>query len=195
MKIFRQNTLLLGAITILALWLLGCFRVRTPEPPDTAGASWTPPTSPDILLSNFGIALQSANVQNYARCFSEQYYKFTPTPFWQNGHENIWQNWGINDEKTYFNNVKTDIKAGSVIILKLNDPLFQNLSADSVNYTATYQLEVPLKDTMERNFFHGKIILKMKLNPAGNVWEIAEWQDLEIHPDSAWSRLKINYIQ
>ena len=185
----------LSIILLTTLLFSACFRVRTPEPPDNLGTSWNPPTSPDLLLSNFVMALEGANAQNYSRCFSEQSFHFSPTPSWYNGHESIWLNWGINDEKTYLNNIKTDLRNGAVIQLNWEQALFQNLTADSVNYTATYHLDVPHKDSSLTNIFHGRITFKMKLNPAGNVWEITEWRDLEINPDSAWSRLKWEYIQ
>lgn len=182
-------------IIIISILMSGCFRVRTPEPPDNQGTSWNPPTSPDLLLSNFMMAFQSMNVQNYSRCFSEQSYRFSPTPTWYNGHESIWQNWSINDERTYLNNVKSNLKTGAVVQLFWEEALFQNLSADSVNYTANYRMAVAHKDTTLSDAFHGKITLKMKLNPAGNIWEITEWADLEVYPDSAWSKLKLTYIQ
>lgn len=181
--------LLMGALS-------ACFRVRNVEPPDNLGSTWQPPTSPDLLIANFRMAMQTGNTQNYVRCFAEgNEYRFVPAPSVLNGHESVWQNWSKTDEQTYFNNFRTAMKSTSVLGLDFKQAVTQNLSADSVNYNVLYNLEIPFSDTTKQRLFSGQLTFLLKLNNNSNNWEIRRWTDIETHIDSSWSKVKLNYLQ
>lgn len=181
---------------VAACLLAACFRTRPVEPPDNLGSSWQPPTSGEMLVGNFVSAIQSLNIQNYQRCFSEgNGYRFVPSPALLNGHENVWQNWSKNDEQTYLTNVKSRLLSGSAPQFQLSNPVVQNLSADSMNYTAGYSIFLPFQDTSKQRRFVGQVSLVLKLNTNANVWEIHRWTDIAAQADSSWSKLKLVYSQ
>jgi len=171
-----------------------CFKIRTVEAPQIQTQSdWTSPVEYTQLLDNFSVALSLLNSQNYLRCMSKEGFKFIPSAGSVSGNQLIWDNWSVNDEREYLENMASDLLPGSSVSLILIPDGVQFLSADSIRYNAEYKLRVPLKDSVLPDLFNGKLELIMVRN-ASREWEIRNWSDFETAKDSSWSRLKLNLV-
>lgn len=179
--------------SFLLFELCSCFQTRNVEPPDSLGSDWISPTNYEQLLQNFKKAVQNGNEQNYIRCLSTGNYHFSPTAVAYNGNESIWENWQLDNEKAYLLNIRAAVSSiGNGIEMNLVD--IQTSSPDSVRYIADYVLTIPFKDSTICRIYKGQMILSLKLN-AANEWEMQRWIDVETHPDSAWSNLKLKFKQ
>jgi hypothetical protein len=179
---------------LLIVVLTACFQIRPVEPPSSSASRWVSPTDYQILLSNLQTAVSQGNVQNYVRCFNQDSLRFNPAANLINNNENVWQNWAIQDEQVYFENVIADLSVSSGNSLSLTETDLQDVTADSLKYVGDYILRMNHSDTTLTKLFRGQLQLMIKLN-AFNEWEIHRWTDIEIFADSSWSELKLRYIQ
>ncbi|MEO0898407.1 MAG: hypothetical protein AAFY71_18490 [Bacteroidota bacterium] len=172
-----------------------CFQIRNVEAPDAGGNSdWVSPTDYEILLNNLRNAIVQGNTQNYLRCFNQDSLQFIPASSLLNDNESIWLNWSSQDERTYLENVVTDLSVNSGNSVLINEQDLQNVTSDSLRYVGEYIMRINHQDTALTNLFKGQIQLLIKLN-SFNEWEIHRWIDIELYPDSSWSELKLAYIQ
>lgn len=178
----------------MLLGLTACFNIRPVEPPSSSASSWVSPTDYQILLVNLQTAITQGEVQNYLRCFNQDSLQFSPAANLINNNENVWQNWSIQDEQAYIENVIADLSVSSGNSLSLAETDLQDVTADSLKYVGDYLLRMNHSDTSLTKVFQGQIQLMIKLNRF-NEWEIHRWTDIEIFPDSSWSELKLRYIQ
>lgn len=181
-------------LIVLAAILQSCFRTRDVEPPQSTSSDWISPTDYQILLGNLTKAIGDGNVQNYVRCFSQDSFKFVPsTPvFPQN--QLLWNNWSLQDERVWLENVKAELGLTQGNYLRLQEVDLQNFSNDSLRYIGEYELRMNHTDTALTVLFRGQLEVRMRLNTY-NEWAIERWEDFETHPDSSWSRLKLGYVQ
>ncbi|TAE60300.1 MAG: hypothetical protein EAZ89_01645 [Bacteroidetes bacterium] len=179
---------------LLCLGCLSCFRIRPVEPPDSSVSEWVSPTDYEILLNNLRTAIAQRNVQNYQRCFDPEFFRFTPAASLYNDNESIWQNWSLQDEQTWIENVFGALTSPSGNSLILEEVDLQDVTSDSLRYVGTYQLRMNHSDTSLTTLFQGQIQLLIRQN-SFNEWEIRRWADVETQPDSSWSQLKLRYVQ
>ena len=179
---------------LLALLITSCFKTRPVEPPSSSSSDWVSPTDYTILLDNLKTAIAQRNTQNYLRCFDQESLKFEPASSLFNNNESIWLNWASPDEQAYFDNMIADLAVTSGNSLSLIEQDLQDVSADSLRYVGDYNLRINHPDTSITTFFKGQVQLVIKLN-SFNEWAIQRWRDLETHPDSSWSLLKLKYVQ
>lgn len=179
---------------ILSLLLLaGCFRIRPVEPPGSASSAWVSPTDYSILLSNLRSSIAQRNVQHYLRCFAPGF-RFEPVPRLFNENESLWRSWSLLDEQGWLENAFADLSTPSGNSLILEELALQDVSADSLTYIGNYLLRIQHADTSLSTLFQGQAQLRIRLN-AFNEWEISRFADIETHPDSSWSQLKLAYSQ
>jgi hypothetical protein len=186
-----RNSLWIGLCCLL---FAACFQVRDVEPPASSSSDWISPSDYNILLGNYKRAIGQQNIQNYLRCLRPDGFLFVPSTPSYTGNELIWDNWTWQDEQTWFSNVKENLGLVSGNVLNLNQVDLQSVTADSLRYIGTYDLTMNHTDTSLTVRFLGQMELLCKVN-AYNEWEIAKWTDIETHPDSSWSRLKLSYVQ
>lgn len=174
---------------------ISCFKGRQAEAPLVQQQSdWVSPVEHTQLLNNFTLATGLLNSQNYLRCLNSGMFKFTPAAALVSGNQIIWDNWSVNDEREYLENISRDLIPGGAVSLTLTPGGIQYLNADSIRYTAVYKLRVPLKDSVLPDLFIGQMELFLRRN-ASREWEIAGWNDFETARDSSWSRLKLAQVQ
>lgn len=185
----------IGAVLCLSLVLFSaCFQIRDVAPPGTSSSGWISPTSYDILLDNLSRAITQKNTQNYLRCFNRDQLDYTPAATLLNDRESIWQNWSIDEEQTYFNNLLANVPGNSGGILNLERLEQRDVNADSLIYIGNYVLQVSHNVADVPKVFQGQVQWEMKLNEF-NEWEIQKWVDLETVADSSWSLLKLTFSQ
>ena len=183
--------LLVAASLLLAT---SCFSTREPNPP-AAASDWTPPNQPDILIANFSTAVTTLNVVNYERCFSKASYSFYPDPTVARNNQGIFAAWGLQtSEVEYIRNLARLKDNAGGNRLAFASPRTNNLSADSLEYIADYELTLYQADTAYRNYnFKGTINLYLIRN-AYNEWAIAAWRDTRTTPTLCWSQLKEKFV-
>jgi hypothetical protein len=179
-------------VSFLLLFLFSaCFRPRPVEPPPLQQSSdWISPVEHTQLISNFQTAVSLLNSQNYLRCINADIFKFNPVASLLAGNQLIWNNWTVNDEREYLENISKTLRPNATISLALSQPSVQYFGTDSIRYTATYKLRVPLQDTLLPELYSGQLEFILRRNTS-REWEITAWSDFETAQDSSWSRLKL----
>lgn len=178
----------------LALLLSACFKPREVQPPAASSSDWVSPTDYQILLSNLQLAVGQKNVQNYLRCFSQDSIRFLPATVVYTGSELVWDNWSLQDEQTYLENVFGELSVQAGNYVELNELNLQTFGTDSVVYNAGYSMVMNHSDTTLTTHFGGQLEFLCRINTF-NEWEIQRWTDFETSEDSSWSRLKLSYVQ
>jgi hypothetical protein len=184
-----------AALFFLLLVVLGgsgCFNVREPEKP-AAQSEWISPTQPDILLSNFSLAVGQLNSTNYERCFVPASFKFTADPEIAGG-TTIFQQWSFDEEREYFNSLKTRTPAGTVNSLQFMEGRESYFTPDSLEYTALYKLTLTHTDTVKLPSRIFKGTLRFLLRRQHNEWKISHWQDQRESGFACWSDVKQHFI-
>lgn len=180
----------LGVLLILIAFS-GCFRPRPVEqPPAQQTSDWTSPVEYTQLITNFQTSVSLLNSQNYLRCLNPGLFKYAPAAALLSGNQLIWDNWTVNDEREYIENISKTLRPGASVSLSLTQNGLQYFGTDSIRYTAGYKFRVPLQDTLLPELYTGQLELVLRRN-ASREWEIAAWSDFETAQDSSWSRLKL----
>ena len=185
----KAATLLL---CLLLLTFSGCFNVREPEKPG-APSEWISPTQPDILMSNFTLAVSQLNVTNYERCFVPNGFRFMADPEIAGGTA-IFQQWTINEEREYFTSLKSKTPEKTLNYLQLVNGRESYFTPDSLEYTALYKLTLAHTDTVTFKPEVFKGTLRLLLRRQQNEWKIAQWQDQREPDMPCWSDVKKHFI-
>ena len=183
-------------IVIISLFIItGCFKPRKAEAPaQQVAAGWIAPLEYGQLIQNFKQSFEMKNVQNYLRCLSANEYRFIPAGRIQSGFPLIWNQWSLNDEKEYFQNMVTGLDINRSPVLNVTPTAVQFLGTDSIRYVATYSLKITFQDSLKPNEYKGQTEWILKLSP-NREWTIATWSDVETVQDSSWTSLKLAFIQ
>jgi hypothetical protein len=180
-------------IIILLISTAACdlLDTREPETPNVGGNTFVTPTTPDILFHNLAEAFQDKILENYMACFvdaafTEKQFKFVPSA----GSISQFEDWNLESERSYFNNLRTVPGDGIPITLTLTNEI-SNTSSDSAVYQFDYSLIVPIAGQQENNTYRGKALFRIYQN--SNQWSIGEWEDIKIDDFPSWSELKGRY--
>lgn len=189
-----KKILHLTCISLFLLWN-GCdiFSVRVAEPPEDARANFSQATTPELLIENLVNAFKDKNTQNYISTlgdssFTKIAFQFVPSAGASSRFPGLVQNWSLQNEEQYFNNVKNKIVTEQSIILTFSE-VVQNSFGDSLFYSASYFLNVPHADNANPKQFQGEIKLKL-IRDQRSIWSIYYWQDLKSGELPTWSELK-----
>lgn len=194
---FRWSGVPVSAIgVILCLSVLsgcGLFETRSPEPPSNGGATFIPPTSPDIVLTNLAHAIRERNTGNYLRCLpdtlsSDVQFRFLPTAAASGRYASTFASWSLASEQSYFNALTVFTDPQTTSSLELTGK-FSVVAADSAVYDGGYLLtfihSVPgvpqtVRGTLQftlrpdRTFFWR--IIRWVDNPDGDLPSWSEWK-------------------
>ena len=181
------------------LLLSGCglFETREPESPDTGKSSFIPPTSPNIVISNFISAIDEKNVENYIACLADTaqsdkfYFFFKPTADAFALYSSIFQKWNLYSERNYFNKMIIAMPSDVYPKIELQNTRFEVLLPDSAVFVADYRLTVEHSINSVNTLFIGT--LQFTVFPRDNgLWSIKTWYDLQNNADTvqSWSFLK-----
>lgn len=187
------NWLLMVVVVAFLMGFSACFQLREPAKP-TQLTGWTTPTEPDVLIDNFKQAVQGLNVVNYERCFKSESYRFVPDPTVSGQNVGIFQRWTMQEELEYLKNILNRNSGTGSNRLDFTSPRRIFLTADSLEFNATYALQVFHTDTAFRFYqFQGNVLLTM-VRGRNNEWSIRSWQDNRVAGQRCWSDLKQYFV-
>lgn len=187
-------------LLFIAVLFYSCdlFTTRDAEMPDQGRSNFQPAVQPAIVISNLKNSLTDKNVQNYIACFADSIftpkrYVFSASGEAASVYPIFLQGWGISEEQRYITSVFTKAPKDFPISLTLNDEQFTNLSGDSLIYTATYFLNVPIPSG-DQSFsnYSGNLQFNM-VRDSRSEWSIYLWKDNKSQTLPSWSDLKGNY--
>ncbi|MCX7875458.1 MAG: hypothetical protein N2321_04730 [Melioribacteraceae bacterium] len=179
---------------IILTILFGCnfFSTREPELPTSTSTSQIPATTPEILFRNFKSSIEQKAIDNYILCFVDQAFLNKKFKFIASANSLV-QNptlndWGIESERQYFNNLKSISLEGNSLNLTLNN-LINTSFGDSAIYQYDYEFNVNTKDISVTGTYKGTTQFKINLDKR-NQWVITSWQDISKDNSKTWSDLK-----
>ncbi|MBI4548560.1 MAG: hypothetical protein HY707_11295 [Ignavibacteriae bacterium] len=181
----KAIVLLLAAVLMS---LQGCdiFQTREPEPPTQDISTFDPPVSPDIVLRNLQFAISEYNVDNYMRCFTDtamRVFVFIPAQEVRANFESVFQEWDLQAERRYFQNLGQPSSASPLLTLTMQPP---NVTADSVVYTINYTLFFPHRRAGVPQVVRGNMQLYLGVDNQRR-WSINRWEDFKTTTDTTWS--------
>lgn len=189
--------LIISIIIIVVLVSCGLFETRTPEEPDYNSTTYIPPTTKDILISNFIQAIKEKNLVNYIACFSDssqvgaKSYVFIPSSSVVFS-KSIFTNWNIDSEKQTFNTLIKNMPE-TYPELSFSNTKYDNQQADSVNFIGDYYLLVNHIESSKPKEYAGTMQLTLYKKTNG-LWAISQWIDLNSSVNDtikySWSHLK-----
>jgi hypothetical protein len=179
--------------TLPLLLLCACFTAREPLAPG-GNTTWITPTEPDILMNNFSKAVIGFDIINYTRCMKTAHFNFEADPTIKANNIGLFGSWTWDQEWQYINNLVNRRANSGSNNLNFIAPRIINFSADSLEYTAPYELLLFHSDTsFAHNFFKGQISLIIVRN-RNNEWEISSWTDLKNSESKCWTELKQHFF-
>jgi hypothetical protein len=185
---------------ILLLSSCNLFTTRNPETPNTGKSNFQPPTSADIVISNFKYAVIEKNVDNYIQCFADTSQNTKRNfIFIASSEANAvfnFQNWNVNSERQYFNSLINKTPLDNVPVIIFSNSRFDVSSTDSTVFTSDYYLYVNHSDSTFSKKFAGT--LQFSLSPkSSGLWSIYQWIDSSPSGNdtikSTWSMMKAKF--
>lgn len=190
--------LIIAFVTLTFAMSCNLFDTRDPEEPDSGASNYEPPTSADIVISNFVSAIREKNTENYISCLYEQdpesglEYEFSPTSSAKATYESIFSNWNIDAERNYFLSMVANMFDEINPELNLSGGNFESILPDSAVYVSDYYLKIDHNSETIPTEFSGQMRFTLK-STANGLWSIQKWIDVrepsDTIPDS-WSNLK-----
>ncbi|MFN4111101.1 MAG: hypothetical protein ACK4G1_02420, partial [Ignavibacteria bacterium] len=101
----------------------------------------------------------------------------------------LFSNWTLQNEKNYFENLKSKIKEGGTITLSVFNIDRGTIQGDSVIYSADYSLLVDHSVESFPHEFRGHLQFTLFRNLKGE-WSILNWKDSKNTESFTWSELK-----
>lgn len=177
--------------------LISCdiFEPRTPEEPTAARGNFIPPTTSDIVIENFINAINERNAQHYVQCFAdpaltERAFEFIPTQRAQGQFAALFEEWDVQDERMYFENLISSIPDNATLNLSLHNDQFESQSSDAATFVASYILTAEhTNEGFPYFIFEGTLRFELSTDQANN-WSIFRWADLPSGEQRSWSELK-----
>ncbi|MDW8218898.1 MAG: hypothetical protein RML40_00055 [Bacteroidota bacterium] len=193
-------------LIITTLW--SCiFVTRTPELPDTRRSSFQPPTSAQIVLSNFQAALREKNPENYVQCLvagdtastttGPRRFVFEPSAEAAARFGGVFAAWSVARERQTFIALTAKIPSQSFPVLTLTNERFEFLSPDSAIFVSDYRLQPNYDMPGAPVEFAGTLRFTILSFPNG-FWAISRWSDQKSNSATAaalpsWSILKAQF--
>jgi len=173
---------------------MGCFNERSPKKPED-NTDWLTPTEPSILIENLQKAISTLNLNNYRRCIATDNFRFKADPTITANNLGLFNSWTWDNETQYFNNLtRASVPLSSNNSLQFINTRFINISSDSMELTADYNLSIYHQDTSYQSVtFAGLLSFQMKRNRL-NEWQIASWQDNKTKSTPCWTELRQHFF-
>ncbi|HQI42450.1 MAG: hypothetical protein B6D44_07715 [Ignavibacteriales bacterium UTCHB2] len=184
-------------IIFLSFVAVSCnlFDTRNAEEPDKGKSSFIPPVRAEDVIKNLKNSFIDKNVQNYIACFVDTLFANKKFSFSASSeaialYQVFLQGWGLNEEKRYFNSVINKVPADFPITLTFSDENYSNLSGDSLIYTASYNLNLPISNADPTPANYAGILQFNMLRDMRSEWVIYYWKDTRGESLPGWSELK-----
>ncbi|MGA2669415.1 MAG: hypothetical protein ABSF32_10965 [Ignavibacteria bacterium] len=182
-------------ITLLLVLVHGCgiFETRNPESPSNTRSTYIPPTTPDAVISNLTYSIEEKNSTNYVRNLSSVLYIYVPDSKALALYGQIFQNWNVNSEKFYFDNLVAQTNKDASSNLFLSNVNTTLISSDSAITQAGYIIVFQHNRNNIPKSAVGNFRLTMKADE-NNLFSILKWEDFRKNDtDFTWSELKANF--
>jgi hypothetical protein len=178
---------------VLLFYSCDFFVTREPQSPDQGRANFQPPTEPRLVIENLKNSFNDKNVQNYVAClvdtiFVNKRFRFIPSSEAAASFIFLTQDWGVFEERKYFNSVVSKVSKDLPITLNLSDENYSSLSGDTLIYTANYFINVPHNST-EPKSYAGNLQFNLVRDSRSN-WSIYFWKDTRSSNLPSWSEMK-----
>jgi len=187
-------TLLRLMVFMLPIGTAGCdlLQTRDPEPPAGGSATFTPPTSYDLVIPNLEAAVREKNSTNYRQClvdstYSNRQYQFQPTP----ERVNEFVDWTVALEVTSFEKLSLS-KPDGISDLSFSSTSYSSQPPDEAVLTAKYRLVFQHNDNTLAQEARGNIQMNLVLDQRG-WWRIYHWVDLRDTSETTWSDFKAKF--
>uniref|UniRef100_A0A832DNV5 Uncharacterized protein n=1 Tax=Ignavibacterium album TaxID=591197 RepID=A0A832DNV5_9BACT len=190
-----SKTLIQIFFLLLLLIYSGCdlFNTRDPQKPDENRANFQPPKEPSIVIENLKNSFNDKNTQNYISCFVDTLFVnkpfvFLPSSEAASTYAFLIQDWGLDDERRYFNSVVSKVPKDFPMTLTFSDESYSSLSGDTLIYSANYFINIPHNSSEPKNF-SGNLQFNMVRDNRSD-WSIYYWKDTRSSNLPSWSELK-----
>ena len=182
------------AFSVLQFQTCDLFTTRDAQSPDQGRSNFQPPVQPSIVIDNLKNSLSDKNIQNYMSSFVDSLFAnnkfvFSASSEAAANYPSL-QNWGLSDEQRYITNVFNKIPTDFPISLSFTDESYSNLSADSLIYSATYYLNLPVSIGESVSSNYNGILQFNMLRDSRSLWVIYYWKDSQSQSLPSWSYLK-----
>lgn len=177
------------------------FPTRTPEKPLSGNSGYIPPSTSSIVLDNLIRAVNTAEYNDYSKCFSainngqSKEFEFIASGSAASMYPSLFKNWDANTETRNIKSIIASLSTESKPVLIFTNTKYDNLSGDSVNISADYSLSLELKNGISQQHYYGAIYLDLYREKSG-LWYISRWIDLDPKSDTisnTWSLLKAEF--
>ncbi len=180
----------------------GLFSTREPELPTSGGQTFTPPTSPYIVVENLKTAVKEKNAESFIQCLADTSrgdrfaYRFEPAAEIAARYASLFLTWNMVSERQTFISLMSKIPADTPPSLIISNDRFDVITQDSAIYTGDYVLTVNHSISAAKTRGVGIIRLTIAPNNLGQ-WSIIRWNDgapIIANPSYAtWSELKAQF--
>lgn len=169
------------------------FETRDAEPPETGSATFTPPTTPDLVLENLQHAVREKNTGNYLRCLvdtlnSTQQYRFIPSAAALGRYATTFADWSLQAERSYFSTLTAYTGSAGLASLQLSGS-FVLLSGDSAVYEGGYDLTFRHGVNGVAEQVRGSVQFVLHTDRS-STWSITRWTDFPVTDQTSWSEWK-----
>ncbi len=182
-------------LLMLTLIVTGCdlFTTRDPQQPDENRSDFLPPKEPAIVIENLKNSFVDKNSQNYIACFVDTIFVSKPFLFLPSSeavstYAFLAQDWGLDDERRYFNGLVSKVPKEFPITLTFSDESYSSLSGDTLVYSANYFINVPHNSSEPKNY-SGNLQFNL-IRDSRSDWSIYYWKDTRSSSLPSWSEMK-----
>lgn len=190
-----MKNVILILIVLFSFTACDLFTTRDAETPDQSRSNFQPAVEPSIVIENLKNSLSDKNVQNYIACFvdslfAEKRFSFSASSEALSLYQIFLQGWGLSEERRYFSSVINKVSVDFPISLGLSDENITNFSGDSLIYSASYTINVPVPfgDPFPQTY-EGSLQFNM-LRDSRSEYVIYYWKDIKSGVLPSWSELK-----
>ncbi len=183
-------------ILLLFTTVMSCslFDTREPEEPGpTTGPGFIQPDQPSAVIENLTNAVRGINLTNYLRCLHEASFTYEPSSAAQSSNPGIWQGWGYNEERDYFNNLRAEAEGLSGHDLSFENEALVDQSEGEAQYEADYALTIRHESGADLEELRGSVILHMIRDESSGDWVISSWIDRG--SGTTWSDLRAAFLR
>ena len=181
----------LAAGAVLMFIQCNLFDTREAANPSLPSLSFRQPTDPSIVISNLQNAVSEKNVANYVSCFVDPITSNRELTFIPSSDGAGLVSWSRDDERSYFENLRTSIGENGFSQLTLF-PQNTPFPIDTVRYEFRYTLTVMHSKPGVPTTVSGHMELSIGRETNSSRWSIYAWTDRKDTAET-WSRLKVEF--
>lgn len=178
----------------------GLLEPRSPELP-TNTVQYDPAFDHQTVIVNLKKSIQFKDPAGYIRCMTDslegnaQIFVFEPSIEVLSRYSGVFQQWSLNQERAYFQNVLSKIPKDVPTELALFNVMYDGVTPDSVIMQAEYTLSLPHTVSSISKEAAGSLRFVLKRQKNG-LWAIQRWTDFVRNNNTigeSWSYVKAQF--